>query len=78
MILMQIGILNINISSLAMFYFTNTFIITIWGNDLLYEVDKGHPFTHLMVILIPATFKPSLNLELYDESTDPQEHLEGF
>ena len=31
-----------------------------------------------MVILVSASFKPPTNREAYNESTDPQEHFEGF
>ena len=31
-----------------------------------------------MQVLVPANFKPLTNLEQYDGSIDPQEHLEGF
>ena len=31
-----------------------------------------------MAIHVPTTFKPPTNLEQYDGSINPQEHLEGF
>ena len=48
-----------------------------WGHHQ--EEDDGHPFTYdVMAILVPTTFKQPTNLEAYDGSINPQEHLKGF